>query len=353
MVAGRPGGRYNGADARKRPVPLAAWYQPVRIAPQGRTAAAENAVGLLPPMPTQVFANHAHVFPGSVDPDGTADRLTRLMDACGIAEQVCFAPFAHQVAGQGIHHNEWLAKELAGRPRMHGFGTIDFRNQVDRQPVRDQVKRVHDLGFRGLKLHPNVQEFDILSPAALEACGAAERHGLFVTFHSGVHASRLANYRVVKFDEVAERFPNLRFSLEHMGGYSFFNEALAVIVNRIPFPPVPGRRCMVYGGLTSVFTPQFCRFWYMTRDRLVEAVAQATPDQLIFGLDFPYNQEENTMAGLRTLRDLGLPEEDLAKILGGNLREALGLGPALAASRPPAPMTTVGVVPEALRRQGT
>ncbi|MDB5295904.1 MAG: putative metal-dependent hydrolase of the TIM-barrel fold [Phycisphaerales bacterium] len=304
-------------------------------------------------MPTQVFANHAHVFPAAVNPDGTADRLLRLMDACGIAEQVCFAPFAAQVAGLALRPNDWLAKEIAARPRLHGFGTVDFRGQADPRPIRDQVKHARDLGLRGLKLHPNVQEFDILAPEATEAYAAAQEFGLFVTFHSGVHAARLADYRVVKFDEVAERFPDLRFSLEHMGGYSFFNEALAVIVNRIPFPPVPGRRCMVYGGLTSVFTPDYCRFWYMPRDRLVEAVAQATPDQLIFGLDFPYNKEENTLTGLRTLRELGLPERDLAKILGGNLREALGLAPpapAAATTTAAPPGTLSGVVPAALRR---
>ena len=84
---------------------------------------------------------------------------------------------------------------------------------------------------------------------------------------------------------------------------------------------------MVYGGLTSVFTPNYNRYWYMSRDRLTEAVLQATPDQLIFGLDFPYNLEENTLLGLQTLRSLGLEPHHLAKILGGNLRDALGLPP--------------------------
>jgi len=74
---------------------------------------------------------------------------------------------------------------------------------------------------------------------------------------------------------------------------------------------------MVYGGLTSVFTPNYCRFWYMPRERLLETVAQATADQLIFGLDFPYNQEENTKLAITTLNELGLPQEQLAKILGG------------------------------------
>jgi predicted TIM-barrel fold metal-dependent hydrolase len=276
-------------------------------------------------MSIQVFANHAHVFPADVNPNGTTDRLLRLMDACGIARQVCFAPFSHQVKSSGLHHNQWLAKHIAGHPRFVGFGTVDLTNIVDPRPIADQVKQVRDLGLVGLKMHPNAQEFDILSPEAMQAYEAAEKHGLFITFHSGVHAYRLKNYAVTKFDEIAEAFPNLRFSMEHMGGYSFFNECLAVIVNRIPFPPVPGKRCMVYGGLTSVFTPDFCRFWYMNKERLLEAVAQCTPDQLIFGLDFPYNLEEHTQMGLTALHSLGLPEEQLAKILGGNLREALGL----------------------------
>jgi predicted TIM-barrel fold metal-dependent hydrolase len=69
----------------------------------------------------------------------------------------------------------------------------------------------------------------------------------------------------------------------------------------------------------------------MSPERLTEAVLQATPDQLIFGLDFPYNLEENTLLGLQTLRSLGLEQHQLAKILGGNLRDALGLPPVQAA----------------------
>ena len=64
----------------------------------------------------------------------------------------------------------------------------------------------------------------------------------------------------------------------------------------------------------------------MPRDRLLEAVAQAGAAQLIFGLDFPYNLEDNTKIGLQTLRSLGLSATDLALILGGNLRRELGLG---------------------------
>ena len=42
-------------------------------------------------MSYRITVNHAHVFPPSINPDGTIDRLYKLMDACGIEEAVCFA----------------------------------------------------------------------------------------------------------------------------------------------------------------------------------------------------------------------------------------------------------------------
>jgi predicted TIM-barrel fold metal-dependent hydrolase len=272
-------------------------------------------------MPISIFANHAHVFPESINPGGTIGRLLQLLDACSIDQAVCFAPFATQIAGNSIEPNRWLANELKKHDRLFGFGTIDFR----REDVKDQVRAIADLGFRGLKLHPNTQRFDVLSPRAIKTYAAAEEAGLFITFHTGVHAYRLEHYRVTKFDEVAHQFPKLRFSLEHVGGYSFFNEAIAVMFNNIPFPPVPGRRPRVYGGLTSVFTRDYLPFWYLPRERFEELMRQVGPELLIFGLDFPYNLEENTQLALRTLEEWVPDDAQRALILGGNLRRELGV----------------------------
>jgi predicted TIM-barrel fold metal-dependent hydrolase len=268
-----------------------------------------------------IFANHAHVFPREVNEGATIDRLRILLDACDIEQAVCFAPFAQQIDGFGGRPNPWLAKELKQHDPLHGFGTIDFRHAN----VKDQVREAADLGFRGLKLHPNIQKFDVLSPLALEVYAAAEELKLFITFHTGVHHYRIAHYRVTMFDEVAYNFPNLRMSLEHVGGYSFFNEALAVIFNNIPFPPIPGRKGHVFGGLTSVFTPDWVRFWYMPPDRLAELLLQVGAEQLIFGLDFPYNLEENIKIALRAIEQ-GIPDpQQRALVLGGNLRAELRL----------------------------
>jgi predicted TIM-barrel fold metal-dependent hydrolase len=274
-------------------------------------------------MGIRILAHHAHVMPESVNPQGTIDRLLRLLDACGIEQAVCFAPFAQQMDGFGVGHNEWLARELKRYGgRLFGFGTIDMR----RDDVADQVRAAAELGLLGLKIHPNTQRFDVLEPRAMQTYAAAEAANLFITFHTGVHHYRIENYRVTKFDEVAHHFPQLRFSLEHVGGYSFFNEALAVIFNNIPFPPVPGRaRGNVFGGLTSCFTPDWLRFWYLSPERLQELLMQVGAHYLIFGLDYPYNDEKHIRYALQRLNDEVPDETQRALILGGNLRRELGL----------------------------
>jgi predicted TIM-barrel fold metal-dependent hydrolase len=268
----------------------------------------------------RMLVNHAHVMPASINPNGTIERLLGLMDACQIEQAVCFAPFAYQCDGKGIEHNSWLAGELKKHSdRLLGFGTIDFR----RSDVGDQVRRCKNLGLRGLKLHPNGQGFDILSPQLFEVYDVAQGLGMFLSFHTGVHRSHLKDMVVLRFDEIAWNFPRLKFSMEHVGGYHFFHEALAVIFNHVP-PPWETGVCNVFAGLASVFTQERNRFWYLSNERLKELAAQVGVRQLIFGLDFPYNTEPETMKGLETIRSLFTPAEQ-EQILGDNLRRELGL----------------------------
>jgi predicted TIM-barrel fold metal-dependent hydrolase len=270
-------------------------------------------------MTTRILAHHAHVFPADVNPAGTIARLLSLLDACAIEQAVCFAPFAQHSAA-GFDPNGWLAGELKNQPRLSGFGTIDFAASN----FPDQVRRAVDLGFCGLKLHPNAQKFAVLGQPAREVYAAAQDADLFLTFHTGVHRSRLADCRLIDFDQIAWDYPNLRFSMEHMGGYHFFNEALAVIFNHVPPPWKPGK-CRLFAGLASVFTQHQNRFWYLSPEQIKELIAQIGSTQVIFGLDFPYNLERETQMALTTLRSLGLPESDLNNILGDNLRRELSI----------------------------
>lgn len=241
----------------------------------------------------KIFANHAHLFAKDTKPNADIDKLKELLDACEIEKAVCFAPFTDQLARYGITENsrKWLANEIKNEPQFVGFGTIDF----DEKNLKDQVKETADLGLLGLKIHPAAQELKIDSPELFEVYEEAEKQGLFISFHTGLHWHRIKDYQMLLFDEVAYNFPKLRFSMEHVGGYSFFKEALLVMNNN-------SRDDIqhVFAGWTSIsmekddFGNERQGAWSLTDDELCTLIHQTGPKRSIFGLDFPYKDIEYT-----------------------------------------------------------
>jgi hypothetical protein len=279
------------------------------------------------PAAQRVWANHAHVFPADVRPQGSIEALLALLDDCGIERAVCFAPFASQLEGSRYAEagaNHWLADALEPHAdRLIGFGTV----HLARGALEGQVTRIRDLGFRGIKLHPAVQQFHILSEPLLAVYERAQELGLFLSFHTGVHHARLSDARLIDFDEVAYRFPRLRFSLEHVGGYAFSREAVGVIQNSLGRPHATGKGT-VYAGLTSVFSHKEPA-WYFPPSgpgSIEELVAQVGEDHVIFGLDFPYKSTAYIQEALAVVRNLAISQRAKDQILGGTLRALVDTG---------------------------
>lgn len=267
-----------------------------------------------------ITIHHCHVFPKGLRPEGTIAELLRIMDAVHIESAVVFSPFAHQLKEEAPTRNRWLAGEIQNNSRLIGFGTIDL-TQTD---LEDQVQEIFDLGFKGIKLHPAAQKVSIVSPECRRVYEISQRLGLFLTFHTGIHWHKIRDYHPLLFDEIAEDFPELRMSLEHLGGYHFLTDALAVITNNSRRDG-DRRVSHLYGGLTSVFHPEKDRYWYFTVEKLKEIVHQVGAHQLIFGLDFPFKREAELRHSLHIIDQLGLSPEEKQQVLGGNVRKVLGM----------------------------
>ena len=260
-----------------------------------------------------IFSNHAHIFPKELRPDGSVDSLMKFLDECEIDKTVAFAPFSDRFHEGGFEGspNTWLAGQIKGNDRLVGFGTVDFTKNL-----RDEVDRIADLGFKGIKLHPPYQEFVIDGPEAFQVYERAQELGLFVSFHSGMHWHRLRENRVILFDEVAWNFPDLKFSMEHIGGYHFFREALAVMCNN------SRSGGNVFAGWTSV-TYKKGDAWALTDEELETVIYQTGEDNSIFGLDFPYAKPDKIKADIERIKNLDISKECKEKILGKTLERVL------------------------------
>ena len=82
-----------------------------------------------------------------------------------------------------------------------------------------------------------------MSEKAFEVYGQAEKLGLLLSFHTGIHWHRIQDYNVILHDEIAYHFKNLKFTMEHVGGYAYFDQAVGVLCNN---PKT------TFAGLTSV-----------------------------------------------------------------------------------------------------
>lgn len=270
-------------------------------------------------MEYRIWANHAHVFPEASKPGATPEELKKLMADCGIEKAVCFTCFRDQYERSGLSGDpvEWVYEQTKNDPSLIPFGTVDF----DRDDITYQVERIAGLGMKGIKIHPAYQEIHILGGKAKECYAAAEKNGLFLSFHTGIHWHRISEYDPLLFDEIAWFYPELKFSMEHIGGYHFFTEALAVMCNN------SRRGGNVYGGWTTVAIADdgIPGTWSLSDEQLRTVIKQTGNFNSIFGLDFPYNKTEYTQKAIDRIKNLEIPEEAKEGILGGNLRRVLGM----------------------------
>lgn len=270
-------------------------------------------------MELKIWANHAHVFPAGAKPGGEIERLKELMAACGIEKAVCFTCFRDQYERSGLPGDPvgWLAEAIRDDGSLIGFGTVDF----DRDDIVYQTERIAGLGMRGIKIHPAAQEVGILSEKARQVYETAQEKRLFLSFHTGIHWHRISDYHPLLFDEVACDYPELKFSMEHIGGYHFFRDALAVMCNA----KRNSEENTVFAGWTSVAMGEdgLPGEWSLTDDELRTVIRQTGNERSIFGLDFPYKGIEQAKAAIERILSLDIPEEAKAGVLGGNLRKAL------------------------------
>lgn len=270
----------------------------------------------------EIFANHAHLWPeGTYDGiKGGLSNLLRVMDSCGIAKAVVFAPLDGELCDKNDRlRNEWLLNEIKKhRDRLYPFANITVTHPLAPQ----QASWAAESGFKGIKLHPSASKFNILDERAMGFYEEAQRQKLILDFHTGVHCDNMIkDFHPLNFDELSFRFPGLTMIFEHVGGFCFFYDMLAVIQNG---KKSDGKN-KLYAGLTSVLSRTRQKEWYLGPEKIGELLWQLGADQLIYGLDFPWNQEEHIKQDFAIFDRMDISLEDRKKIFGGNLCRLLSL----------------------------
>ena len=256
---------------------------------------------------------HTHVFPPAVAEravgsliegarlkayyDGTVEGLLRQMDRSGVDVSVLqpVATRASQV--EGI--NDWTASLASDRLVPFGAMHPDFPDP------ETEIERMAALGIKGIKLHPEFQDFDPPIPACSPSIARRPSHNLCILFHAGEDPA----YDTVRgvpptFKRLIAEHPDLTIILAHLGGYQIWDEVAEHLL---------GER--VY--LDTAYT-----LGHLPPEDVAAIIRGHGTDRILFGSDGPWT---DAGAEVRELQELGLSGGEVEAVLWRNAAELLGL----------------------------
>lgn len=191
--------------------------------------------------------------------------------------------------------NSWIARHLSDR--VFGFGSI----HPDYPDIPGELERIRSLGLRGVKLHPDFQEFYADSPAMDPVYGRLE--GVMpVLFHAGDENNDYSSPR--RIANVAERFPGLTVIAAHLGGYSQWEESEKYIIGK------------------NIYIDTSSSLFKLPPERAVEIIRKHGAERVLFGTDYPLTRHREE---LERFHALGLSEREERLILFENAKKLLKL----------------------------
>ena len=243
------------------------------------------------------------------DLDYTVDGLLREMDASGIDFGVVIQ--VHEAPGVREAYAESRSLFEASRGRLRPVVTVDPTQ--GEESVRDALSFWDgEAHIAGIKLFPGYLSFYPHDPRLGPVYEFAHRKGLPVLVHQGDTLDRkgLVKFaRPIEVDEVAVRYPDVRFVLCHLGNPWVEEAAELVYKNENVYADTSGL-------LAPPSAPFFERMVEQCRRRLLQAIVSVgSSDRFLYGSDWPL---EELRVAVALVEGLDLPAEDRARILGRN-----------------------------------
>jgi uncharacterized protein len=243
------------------------------------------------PLRTRVFDAHTHV---GMDVDGramTAAGLKARMEAANVHKSIIFSlndPNARDDFS-GPNDVVWAAYE------KYPDAFVPFFRLNPHKSYEVEFGRCVERGFRGLKLHPVSQQFELDDVRVVRLLEMATEADLPVLIHAGFAMQRI----VEPLLPTVERLPDLRLMLGHCA----MVEVLAATRAFEDHPNVLFETSVVK---TMDLYVLFCSI---------------DPARICYGSDIPYGDLPSTLHTTLVAADAaGLSEADLAGVLSNNIR---------------------------------
>lgn len=226
---------------------------------------------------------------------GTVQALLESGSKIGVAHYVVHSSATH--AGQVQAINDYIAGVVHSHNNMIGFGTL--HSGLD--DIDAEVHRLISLGLKGIKLHPEFQNFSVDDVSMFPVYAAIEGK-LPLLIHMGDENRDSSS--PLRLSRILDRFPRLTVIAAHFGGYRMWDDAIKYLFGR------------------NVYMDTSSSLAFLDPAKATDMIRRHGTEKFLFGSDFPMwgHREE-----LDRFLALDLTDEERKAILYNNAARLLGL----------------------------
>lgn len=221
---------------------------------------------------------HAHIYPAKIAAkavagvgsfysglemhlDGTVDTLIKIGGDAGIDKFIVQSVATSPAQVESI--NNFISGSVNEHPdKLIGFAAM----HPDYQDIEKEIDRAISLGLKGVKIHPDFQQFNIDDKNAMKIYEVIEGR-LPILIHMGDHRTDYSKpHRLIN---VLDAFPKLEVIGAHFGGWSEWDDAAKTL----------GGRHLWVDTSSSLYS--------MTPEHARELIDIYGAENVLFGTDYP------------------------------------------------------------------
>ncbi len=193
--------------------------------------------------------------------------------------------------------NDFIWQTISENESLIGFGTL----HPGLDDVEYEVNRIINLGLKGVKLHPDFQNFNIDDNSMLPIYSALEGK-LPVLIHMGDENRTSSSPE--RLSVIIEKFPNLTIIAAHLGGYQMWDDSLKYLVGK------------------NIYLDTSSSLAIIDKEKATYIIRKHGVNKILFGSDYPmWSHEEE----LQRFYSLELTDEERKLILCDNALSLLGI----------------------------
>ncbi|MEE0946287.1 MAG: amidohydrolase family protein [Acutalibacteraceae bacterium] len=196
--------------------------------------------------------------------------------------------------------NEFIADCVAkSNGKLTGLGTL----HPDSVDIKGDVEHLLELGLKGVKLHPDIQQFKCDNDKCMEIYRLCEENNLVMLMHTGDYRYDYSNPDRIR--NILNNFKKLTFIGAHLAGWSVWQEAYEKL-----------------SGYENLYVDCSSCFGFTDVKQVYELMKKYGADRILFGTDYPM---WSPLREMETFLYLDFSDKEREKILGLNAKKVFGI----------------------------